>query len=159
MRKFLVVAFALLVSGSVALAQNKIDTKWHCPKPPTAQKFDVGDVADHVYEIDQGTCSATSSDPGFPQKTGSFTEFHEAWKASINLHGRFNATMDNGDKIYYTYEASVSTDISKPAANKWKIVGGTGKYKGIKGSGTCSGKYNADGSSDWSCTGPYTMGK
>jgi len=71
MRKFLVVAFALLVSGSVALAQNKTDTKWHCPKP-TAQKFDVGDVADHVYEIDQGTCSATSSDPG-ESDGGNFT--------------------------------------------------------------------------------------
>jgi len=42
--------------------------------------------------------------------------------------------------------------------NKWKILSGTGKYKGIKGSGTCSGKLNAD-AADWECTGTYSMGK
>ena len=159
MRKLLLVAFSLLVSGSAAMAQNKVDTKWHCPKQSADHKFDVGDVPDHSYKILQGACNATSSDSGFAEKTGDYTEFQETWKASISLHGRFNVTMDNGDKHYDTYEASVSTDITKPASNKWKILSGTGKYKGIKGSGTCSGKYNADGSSDWECTGTYSMGK
>jgi hypothetical protein len=68
-------------------------------------------------------------------------------------------TMDNGDKVYYTFEGSASTDITKPYSNKWKILSGTGKYKGIKGSGTCSGKFNADGSLDDACTGTYSIGK
>ena len=81
------------------------------------------------------------------------------WKASTDVHGRFNVTMDNGDKVYYTYERSSSTDITKPIeGHKWKIVSGTGKYKGIQGSGTCSGKANAD-AVDWECTGTYSMGK
>jgi hypothetical protein len=66
--------------------------------------------------------------------------------------------MENGDKIYYTYEGSNSTDTTKPISNKWKVVSGTGKYKGIKGSGSCSGKMNADGSDDITCTGTYSMG-
>jgi len=74
-------------------------------------------------------------------------------------HGRFNVTMDNGDKVYYTYETTAPTDITKPASNKWTIHSGTGKDKGIKGSGTCSGKRNADESSDWACTGTHSMGK
>lgn len=74
-------------------------------------------------------------------------------------HGRYNVTMDNGDKVFYTYETSGSTDITKPASNKWKILSGNGKYKGIKGSGTCSGKLSADGAADWTCTGTYSMGK
>jgi hypothetical protein len=158
MRKSLIVAFALLVSGSAALAQTKLATTWHCPKAPSDQKMDVGDVADHAYEILQGACTATASDPGFAEKTGNFTEFHEAWKASLTFHGRFNAVMDNGDKVYYTYEGSASLDITKPASNKWNIVSGTGKYKGAKGSGACSGKMNADGSGDWTCTGTVTTG-
>ena len=81
------------------------------------------------------------------------------WKASTSWHGRFNATMDNGDKVYYTYEGSGSNDIAKSVTNKWKILSGTGKHKGIKGSGTCSGTRKADGSSDWACTGTYSMGK
>jgi len=156
MRKLLLIALALLVSGSVAMAQSKVDTKWHCEKPAADHKFDVGDVPDHTYWIGQGTCSATSSDSGFKEKSAQYTEFQEVWKASYNNHGRFNVTTDSGDKVYYTYEGSAPTDIAKPASNKWKIVSGTGKYKSIKGSGTCSGNRGAD-ASDWACTGTYSI--
>jgi len=159
MRKLLYVACSLLVFGSVTMAQNKVDTKWHCPKETASHKLDVGDVPDHSYVILQGTCTASASDSGFPEKTSALTEFQEIWKASFNFHGRFNVTMENGDKVHYTYEGSSSTDITKPLSNKWKIQSGTGKYKDIKGSGTCSGKMNADGSSDWECTGTYSIGK
>jgi hypothetical protein len=141
------------------MAQGKVDTKWHCPKESVSHKLDVGDVPDHSYMILQFTCTATASDSGFAEKTGVGTEFQEIWKASFNAHGRFNATMDNGDKVYYTYEGSFSTDITKPFSLKWKLLSGTGKYKGIKGSGTCSGKFNADGSVDEECTGTYSIGK
>ena len=155
----LFVACSVLVFGSAAMAQNKVDTKWHCPKPSAEQEFDVGDVAGHSYWIGQGTCTATASDSGYPEKTGNYTEFQEIWKTSINFHGRAIMTMDNGEKVYYTYEGSASTDITKPAPIKWKILSGTGKYKGIKGSGTCSGKFNIDGSFDNACTGTYSLGK
>jgi len=159
MRKLLFVVFPLLVFGSAAMAQSKVNTKWHCPNQSANHKFDVGDVPDHSYMILQGTCNATSSVSGYAEKTGDYTEFQETWKASISLHGRFNVTMDNGDKVYYTYEESRSTDITKPHSNKWKILSGTGKYKGIKGSGTCSGAFHDDGSADWECTGTYSIGK
>ncbi len=158
MRKLLLVALGLLVSGSVALAQTKIDTKWHCPKAEAEHKFDVGDAPDHGYWIGQGSCTATSSEGDLKEKSGQFTEFHEIWKASFTFHGRYNATTDSGDKVFYTYEGTAPTDATKPASNKWKIVSGSGKNKGIKGSGTCSGKGNADGSFDWECTGTYSMG-
>jgi len=155
MRKLLLVAFCLLVFAAAATAE-KIDTKWHCPKQTADHTFDVGDVAGHSYMILQGTCSATSSASG--EKAGAYTEFQELWKASFTGHGRFNVTMDKGDLVYYTYETKGSSDIKKPASNSWKIVGGTGKHKGIKGSGTCSGTQHEDGSSDWTCTGTYSMG-
>ena len=158
MRRLLLVALLLLVSGSIAMAQNKIDTKWHCPKPTADNKFDVGDVPEHIYWIGQGACSATSSDDAFKEKSAEYTEFQERWKASYNNHGRFNVTLVNGDKVYYTYEGSAPTDIAKPATNKFKILSGTGKHKGIKGSGACSGSRTADGS-DWTCSGTYSIGK
>jgi hypothetical protein len=158
MHKLLLFALALLASVSVAAAQSKIDTKWHCPKAKTEHKLDVGDVPDHLYWIGQGTCDATSSSGDVKDKAGTFTEFHDAWKASFKFHGYFIATTDSGDKVNYTYEGSGSADVTKPVANKWKIVGGTGKHKGIKGSGSCSGKVNADGSDDITCTGTYSMG-
>ncbi|MBZ5614109.1 MAG: hypothetical protein LAO23_08895 [Acidobacteriia bacterium] len=157
MRKLLLVALAALLCVSVAMAQSKVDTKWHCSKAATAHTLDVGDAPDHTYYIGQGKCDATSSTGDLKEKAGQYTEFHDAWKASFNFHGHYNATMDDGDKVNYTYEGSTSTDITKPLANKWKIVGGTGKHKGIKGSGSCAGKQNADGSADWECTGTYSL--
>jgi hypothetical protein len=159
MRQLLLIAFSLLVSGSAAMAQNKVDTKWHCPKQSADHKFDVGDEPDHSYMILQGTCNATSSDKSFAEKTGAFTEFREVWKATTSWHGRFSVTMDNGDKVYYSYEGSGPNDIAKPVSNKWNILSGTGKHKAIKGSGTCAGTRTADASSDWACTGTYSMGK
>lgn len=157
MHKLMLVALCLLALGSAAMAQDKLEDKWNCAKPSATQSFDVGDVAGHSYVIAQGACEATSSSSG--EKTGSYTEFQELWKASFTNHGRFNVTTDNGDKVYYTYEGSGPSDIKKPASNKWKIVGGTGKHKGIKGSGSCSGDRHDDGTSDWTCTGTYSMGK
>ena len=153
-RERLLVAFCLLVFGSAAMAQ-KVDTKWHCATPTANPKFDVGDEPDHSYVLAQGTCTATASGSG--EKSGAYTEFQELWKASFTNHGRFNVTMDNGDMAYYTYEGSGPTDITKPATNTWKILSGTGKHKGMKGSGSCSGARHEDGSSDWACTGTYTM--
>jgi hypothetical protein len=154
MRTLLLVGFCLLAFGSAAMAE-KIDTKWHCVTPTANHKFDVGDEPDHNYAIAQGGCTATTTVSG--EKSGAYTEFQEVWKASYTNHGRFNVTMDNGDMVYYTYEGSGPADISKPAMNKWKILSGTGKHKGMKGSGGCTGTRSADGSSDWTCTGTYSM--
>ena len=157
MRKIVFVAFCLAMGVSVAMAQSKVDTKWHCGNPAVNHQLDVGDEPAHAYAITQGSCTATTSASG--EKTGAYTAFQESWKASSTNHGRFNVTMDNGDMAYYTYEGSAPIDITKPASNKWKIHGGTGKQKGITGSGACTGARHEDGSSDWTCTGTYSMGK
>jgi len=158
-RKLLFVACSLLVFGSVTMAQGKVDTKWHCPKESVRHKLGVGDVPGHSDMVLRGTCNATASDSGFAEKTSVWTEFQEIWKASMDFHGRFNTTMENGDKAYYKYEGSASTDLTKPFSSKGKILSGTGKYKGIKGSVTCSTKSNPDGSFDMECTGTYSLGK
>jgi len=157
MRRLLLVAASVLVTVSVAVAQSKVDTKYHCTKATTEHKLDVGDVPDHIYWIGQGTCEATSSEGDLKEKNGTFTEFHDAWKAKFNFHGYYIANTDDGDKVSYTYEGSATPDTTKPISNKWKIVSGTGKHKGIKGSGTCAGKAAGD-AYDWECTGAYSMG-
>ncbi len=156
MRKPIFVAICLLVLGAAAMAQGKIDTKWHCSKPTSNPMLEVGDVPGHQYALGQGTCTATGGGAG--EKSGMYTEFDDVWKASHTGHGRFNVTMDNGDMVYYTYETSGSSDIKKPLSNKWKIASGTGKHKGIEGSGSCTGKQLEDGGSDWVCTGTTEMG-
>jgi hypothetical protein len=70
MRNFVLVALSLVVSVSVAMAQSKVDTKWHCLKATTEDKLDVGDAPDHIYWIGQGTCDAASSSGDLKEKTG-----------------------------------------------------------------------------------------
>src|SRR5512135_1341014 len=120
MRKTFLVAVCLLVCGSIALAQSKLSSKWHCENPAQQQKLDVGDEPNHSYNIVQGNCTATMGDKGFGDKSGMFTEFDEVWKDKVNFHGRFNVTTDSGDKVFYMYEGSGSTDVTKAASNKWK---------------------------------------
>ena len=151
MHKLSLVALCLFALTVLSAAQEKLENKWNCSKPSDSHSFDVGDVPNHSYVITQGSCTATASTIG--EKTGTYTEFEEVWKARFTNHGRFTTTTDSGDKIYYVYEGSGPADITKPATNKWKIVDGTGKQKGMKASGTCSGDRHDDSTSDWTCTG------
>ncbi|HUB03346.1 MAG TPA: hypothetical protein VL983_11685 [Terriglobales bacterium] len=155
MRKSYFVPLCVLLLGLAARAQ-KVDTKWSCSKPAQNPMLAVGDVPDHSYALAQGTCNATAGTAG--EKSGAYTEFDETWKERHTGHGRFNVTMDNGDMVYYVYETMGSADPKKPASNKWRIVNGTGKYKGMKGSGSCKGTRHEDGSSEWECTGATSMG-
>lgn len=69
--------------------------------------------------------------------------------------------MANGDKIYATYQPTVTLKDGQmqSGSDKFQFTGGTGKFKGIKGSGTCKGTGSADGSSNWTCTGTYSLPK
>ena len=43
MRKVLMIALSIVVTGSAAMAQGKIQTKWHCPKASAEPRLPVGD--------------------------------------------------------------------------------------------------------------------
>ncbi|MGA2084467.1 MAG: hypothetical protein ABSG60_02995 [Terracidiphilus sp.] len=159
MRKIAWVTFALLLFASTTLAQNRVDTKWRCPKPPTFHSVAVGDAPNHNYTIIQGSCKSTTSDASFPEDNSDYTEFQEMLNASVSVHGRMNVTMNNGDKVYYSYEGAFSTDTTKPFSQRWKLENGTGRYKFIKGVGACSGIVHADGSGDMECIGTFSIGK
>ena len=147
MRKIWAVAFWVLVFSGFAMAQTG-ETKWHCDKATTQNQLDVPDGTGHLYVIAQGNCTATES--GMGEKTGEFTEFQDVHKTAFTNHGRFVVTMENGDKAYYNYQGS-GDRAKKTATNKWKVTGGTGKFKTGGPSGSCTGALADDGSSDWTC--------
>ncbi len=156
MLRLFVVSICLLVSSSLSFAQAKFHSKYHCAKSDAQKTFDVGDTDGHSLGVAQGSCDATKSGAG--EKSGVFTETQEIWKSSFKTRGHFVVTMENGDKLYHSYEA-VGDPAKNTVAEKWRITGGTGKYKSAQGSGTCTGKLNDDGSSDWDCTGTTTSTK
>jgi hypothetical protein len=149
MRKPYLLAFCVLVFASVAIAQTSGKTKWHCDKPTTQNQLEVPDGSGHLFVIAQGNCTATQASMG--EKSGQYTEFQDAHNTSFSNHGRLVVTMDNGDKAYYDYSGS-GDRAKKSATNKWKVAGGTGKFKSGGPSGACTGTLGDDGSSDWNCT-------
>jgi hypothetical protein len=156
MRRVLLVALCLSVFSSTLMAQTKFQSKYHCGKSDAQKTFEVGDVPGHLFGVAQGNCDATVGGAG--EKSGVYTEVQEIWKSIFKTRGRFVVTMDNGDKLHHSYEA-IGDPAKNTVAEKWKVIGGTGKYKSAQGSGTCTGKLNDDGSSDWDCTGTTTLGK
>ena len=76
-----------------------------------------------------------------------FSEYGEVSGDHSKVSGVFVETFDSGDKIFYTYQATGTMKDSafQAGENKYQITGGTGKMKGIKGSGTCKTTGTADG--------------
>jgi hypothetical protein len=161
MRHTLLFALALCTAGSVAGAQA-VNATWKCAPLGTPTALAVGDVPGHMFVLEQLKCTALSgSIGGVKEKEGVATEFADATGNNSKGHGEFVETLSSGDKLHYTY---TTTGVSKDGkmvegANKWTVVGGTGKFKGAKGSGTCKGTPNPDGSSTFGCTGNITPGK
>jgi hypothetical protein len=164
MRKLLLVFCSLLLFVSVAMAKGKLVSQWSCGKPSEAHSIDAGDQANHTYSISKTTCTATKSDVGgVKEKEGVGTQFNENLSDTTTWHGVFVVTAENGDKIHYTYgsvgKGTLKDGQLQSGNNKWSMVGGTGKFAGAKGSGTCQGKGNPDGTVTWDCQGRYTLGK
>lgn len=77
----------------------------------------------------------------------------------LKNQGVYVETLDSGDKVFYNYEttATLKDGMLVSGMNHYRISGGTGKVKGIKGSGTCKLTGTADGGTDYSCSGEYTL--
>lgn len=159
MRRLLLVGLVCLLA-SAALAQGKIAGTWKCPKPPaaTTHSYPAGDRPNHNYTLVQFKCTASKGEiAGVKENAGSGVEFSESTGDSVSAHGVFTGTMANGDQVRYKYTgtSTVKGGALALGSNKFELSG-TGKFKDLKGSGTCTGKGNKDGSSNWTCTGTYS---
>jgi hypothetical protein len=163
MRRFLPFVFVLWLSipTAVAQAQTTLNNAWKCSVVEPAAAVPVAGQADHAYSVYQVKCTATNGQiAGVKEKEGTATEFAEVMGNTNKGHGIFVETLENGDMVTYdfTFSSTMNGKVAESASNAWKMVSGTGKAKGIKGSGTCKGKGNPDASVSFECTGSYTIG-
>jgi hypothetical protein len=151
-----IVALAVVMAS----AQTKTDLSGKCSKPDVQQSVPAGDQPGHVLTLAQGKCSAMGDVGGAAGKEGTFSEHGDATATRAKTWGVFVETFDSGDKVFYNYQTAgtIKDGAFQSGTNKYRITGGTGKMKGIKGSGTCKLTGAADGGTDYSCTGEYTLG-
>jgi len=151
---FAVFAFA----AAMSLAQTSTATSGKCGKPDVQQSIPAGDHEGHVFALAQGKCATKGEVGGAQSKEGMFSEHQDISGNHVRAWGVYVETFDGGDKVFYTYQASGTLkDGAFSGGNKYQVTGGTGKLKGIKGLGTCKNTGTADGGSEYSCTGEYTL--
>jgi hypothetical protein len=92
----------------------------------------------------------TSSDPDFNEAEHINYEQRDLVAGTGTHRGYFTNRLKNGDTEYGTYEGTVKTTFKEDGsweATTWegtyKVTGGSGKLKNIKGSGTYRGKATA----------------
>lgn len=155
----LTLVFALATS---ALGQKTSGTV-KCAKADPQHSVAIPDKEGHDFSISQSKCTweKPMDIAGSPNKEGVVTASDEAHGGSIHLHGYYVDTMANGDKGYYRYEGTgtAKDGVFQTGEDKWTLVGGTGKLKGLKGQGTCKGKGASDGSVTWDCEGTFEPAK
>lgn len=163
MQKTFFACLLVLAVTTVAEGQVKVSGSLECGKPTAQHALEVGDRPGHSLAVSQSKCTWTKpfEIAGTQSKEGVATAADEIRGNSIRSRGYFVDTMANGDQVHYRYQCTTALQDGAPqsAACKWTLVGGTGKLKGIKGTGSCTGKARADGGFSQECEGDYTLPK
>jgi hypothetical protein len=152
----------MVIPTVAAQGQTALNTSWKCSTVEPVNAVPVAGQAGHAYSIYQVKCTATKGQiAGVKDRSGTATEFADVNGTSHKGHGIYVETLANGDMITYDYQftATVENKIAQSASNTWTMLSGTGKMKGITGSGSCKGKGNADAPLSLDCTGNYTVAK
>ena len=154
----------VLALAAAASAQTKISGTQQCAKPDPEHSIQVGDRPNHSFAITQGKCTWTKpvEIEGIQSKEGVWTEFAEIRGNNSRYRFYYVDTMANGDQSFYRGKGTMTLKggVPQSAEEKWTLVGGTGKLKGLKGKGTNTLKTAAaDGSSTWDIEGEYELPK
>ena len=99
---------------------------------------------------------------GIQSKEGVYTTMGEGSGNTLHYRFYYADTMANEDKAYYRSEGTmtVKDGAIQSGEEKWTLVRGAGKLRGIKGKGTNTFKAAAaDGSSTWDTEGEYELPK
>lgn len=158
--KILSTCASLAVAVAAASAQSKLTFSGKCGKAENVQSIPAGDQDGHVFMVQQGKCATSEGEiGGAKSKDGVFSEHDEVMGNHLKAWGVYVETYDSSDKVFYAYQgASTMKDGALTSgSNTWRITGGTGKMKGIKGTGGCKLTPGEGGGLNYACTGEYTM--
>ncbi len=160
MRKLMLVPALFCGVSAVAGAQTKITAKLTCSKPSVSEMAGEGS---QMITFSRANCSWATPFTLDGTKAGRTVNasIGDVTGSTMRDHGYSTSVMDNGDTTFVRYEGTgqVKKDGSGTYKGTWKYVRGTGKFRGISGSGTFKGAGAADGTSYADISGHYSLGK
>ena len=143
---------------SVSLAQTKLSGVSQCGKPDIQHVVPVGDQPGHAFAVVKLRCPWVKplQVGGVAAKEDEITVFQEVTGTKAAERIFVVGTMANGDSVFVRTEgtAVVKDGVVQSSRGKWTYVGGTGKFKGLTGTGT----YKNDGSTT-KVEGEYKLAK
>lgn len=160
MRKLILVPALLCGMAAIAGAQTKISARLSCAKPNVNET--AGDAGQMIM-FNKANCNWSAPyviDGSKPKRTVD-AGIGDVSGSTARVHGYSTTVMDNGDSTIARYEGTMQMKKDGSGTDKgtWRYVRGTGKLKGIKGSGTFKGESAADGSGWVDVTGNYSVPK
>jgi len=110
-----------------------------------------GNTPNHQIVLRVVTNMGTSTDPDLGNFEQTAYELVDEVAGSGTHRGYGNNLHKNGDRTYGQFEGTHKTTVKEDGSweatweGTWKFVGGTGKFKNIKGGGTYKGKATPTG--------------
>ena len=115
-----------------------------------------GDDPKHELVLKIRRDTTTSPDPDRNETEQIVYEQSDSVAGTGTHRGYFRRLFKNGDTDYGSYEGTHKTTVKEDGSwettweGTYKVTGGTGKFKNIKGGGTYRGKATAEGAStEW----------
>jgi hypothetical protein len=134
------VAWAILWVAGAASAQTKISVAEQCGRPTSEYTIPVGDHPGHVFRIEQTSCTEEPALEigGVAVKEHHATGFSEMDGGKGKDHWFHVFVMANGDSVFARSEGTAEFDglRFRSSSAEWTFLPGTGKFQGLKGSGT-----------------------
>ena len=160
MRKIIMIPALLCGMSVIAGAQTKMTGKLTCSKPSVRE---VAGPGSQMITFTRANCTWPTPiivDGSKPDRTVNAVIGDLSGSTAKN-HGYSTLVMDNGDTTFVRYEGTVQLkkDGSSTYKGTWRYARGTGKFRGITGSGTFKGAGMADGTSSSDVSGHYSLGK
>jgi len=144
----------------IAGAQTKITGKLTCAKPSVSQ---MGGDGSQMIMFQRANCTWATPFTIDGSKPGPTVDVSigDMTGSTARNHGYSTTVMDNGDTTVVRYEGAMQMkkDRSGTLKGTWRYVRGTGKFRGISGSGSYKGEGAADGSAWADISGHYSLGK
>jgi hypothetical protein len=153
----LVCVFVLTVVAA-ASAQTKLSAIEQCAKPNPAYAVPVSDRPNHTMLLSKTKCTWTKI-AGIE-----FTDEEDVTVSDVSGNAARDRGYDvtglaSGDKAVSHFQgtSTLKDNALVSAQGTWNFTGGTGKLKGIKGTGTYTGKGNPDGTVTFAVEGEYQL--
>ena len=149
-----VLVFAL---ATTAGAQSKFAGK--CSQGKANPEYSVT-TGDKTLVLAKTICTWSAGDLGGDQlKAEEDIYTSDMMGKTSRDHGYGAGTTASGDKYFIKFDGTTTFEKNNPVSGTctWAFTGGTGKLKGLKGKGTCTGKFDSSGAAVFDIVGEYQL--